>query len=113
MSVLNWSEWGDSNSRPHAPKARALPTALHPAIKLYHNLIVKHTKIALPYHINNMLCNVGLSFATGALSTHQPKINGLKLSSAFCSDKLLYSNHVTTPSFIKWCRGRDSNPHAT
>lgn len=25
-----WSEMGGSNSRPHAPKARALPAALHP-----------------------------------------------------------------------------------
>ena len=28
-----WSEWGDSNSRHPAPKAGALPTALHPVIK--------------------------------------------------------------------------------
>ena len=28
-----WSEWRDSNSRPPAPKAGALPTALHPVIK--------------------------------------------------------------------------------
>ena len=27
-----WSEWGDSNSRHLAPKASALPTALHPDI---------------------------------------------------------------------------------
>ena len=27
-----WSEWGDSNSRHLAPKASALPTALHPVI---------------------------------------------------------------------------------
>lgn len=26
----NWSEWRGSNPRPHAPKARALPTELHP-----------------------------------------------------------------------------------
>ena len=26
----SWSEWGDSNSRHPAPKAGALPTALHP-----------------------------------------------------------------------------------
>ena len=25
-----WSEWGDSNARPPAPKAGALPTAQHP-----------------------------------------------------------------------------------
>lgn len=29
-NCLSWSEWGDSNSQPHAPKARALPVALHP-----------------------------------------------------------------------------------
>ena len=29
-----WSEMGDSNSRHLAPKAGALPTALHPVIKL-------------------------------------------------------------------------------
>ena len=29
-----WSEWGDSNSRHLAPKASALPTALHPDIQL-------------------------------------------------------------------------------
>ena len=28
-----WSEWGDSNSRHLAPKASALPTALHPDMK--------------------------------------------------------------------------------
>ena len=31
---LQWSEMGDSNSRPDGPKAGALPTALHPVIKL-------------------------------------------------------------------------------
>ena len=30
-----WSEWGDSNSRHPAPKAGALPTALHPDMKLW------------------------------------------------------------------------------
>ena len=29
-----WSEWGDSNARPPAPKAGALPTAQHPDAKL-------------------------------------------------------------------------------
>ena len=28
-----WAEWGDSNSRHLAPKASALPTALHPDMK--------------------------------------------------------------------------------
>lgn len=27
---ISWSEWRDSNSRPPAPKAGALPTAQHP-----------------------------------------------------------------------------------
>ena len=31
-----WSEWGDSNSRHLAPKASALPTALHPVMKLFY-----------------------------------------------------------------------------
>ena len=31
--IIVWSEWGDSNSRHLAPKASALPTALHPVIK--------------------------------------------------------------------------------
>ena len=30
-----WSEWGDSNSRHLAPKASALPTALHPDMKFF------------------------------------------------------------------------------
>ena len=30
-----WSEMGDSNSRPDGPKAGALPTALHPDMKLW------------------------------------------------------------------------------
>ena len=30
-----WSEWGDSNSRHLAPKASALPTALHPVMKFF------------------------------------------------------------------------------
>ena len=30
-----WSEWGDSNSRHLAPKASALPTALHPDIQFF------------------------------------------------------------------------------
>ena len=28
--LIRWSEWGDSNARHPAPKAGALPTALHP-----------------------------------------------------------------------------------
>ena len=28
--IISWSEWRDSNSRHPAPKAGALPTALHP-----------------------------------------------------------------------------------
>ena len=28
--IIVWPEWGDSNSRHLAPKASALPTALHP-----------------------------------------------------------------------------------
>ena len=32
--IISWSEWGDSNSRHPAPKAGALPTALHPDIKV-------------------------------------------------------------------------------
>ena len=31
-----WSEWQDSNLRHPAPKAGALPTALHPVIKLFY-----------------------------------------------------------------------------
>ena len=31
--VVFWSEWGDSNSRHPAPKAGALPTALHPGMR--------------------------------------------------------------------------------
>ena len=33
--ILVWSGWRDSNSRPHGPKPRALPTALHPVIRDY------------------------------------------------------------------------------
>ena len=33
-----WSEWRDSNSRPPAPKAGALPTAQHPE-KHYHSIL--------------------------------------------------------------------------
>ena len=34
-----WSEWRDSNPRHPAPKAGALPTALHPGnIKLWHKI---------------------------------------------------------------------------
>ena len=29
---LSWSEWRDSNARPPAPKAGALPAGLHPEI---------------------------------------------------------------------------------
>ena len=29
-AMFYWSEWRDSNSRPHGPKPRALPAALHP-----------------------------------------------------------------------------------
>ena len=31
-----WSEMGDSNSRHLAPKASALPTALHPVMELFY-----------------------------------------------------------------------------
>ena len=34
-SAATWSEWGDSNSRHLAPKASALPTALHPDIQFF------------------------------------------------------------------------------
>ena len=34
--LVFWSEMGDSNSRHPAPKAGALPTALHPGIKLFY-----------------------------------------------------------------------------
>ena len=30
-----WSEWRDLNPRPHGPEPCALPTALHPEIRLY------------------------------------------------------------------------------
>ena len=33
--VLTWSEWRDLNPRHPAPKAGALPTALHPVIELF------------------------------------------------------------------------------
>ena len=33
--IFRWSEWRDSNSRPHGPEPCALPTALHPDMKLY------------------------------------------------------------------------------
>ena len=36
ITVLIWSEWQDSNLRHPAPKAGALPTALHPVIQLYY-----------------------------------------------------------------------------
>ena len=40
-----WSEWGDSNSRHPAPKAGALPTALHPDGGLgMENVIRRNTK---------------------------------------------------------------------
>ena len=32
--IIVWSEWRDSNSRPPAPKAGALPTAQHPDLAL-------------------------------------------------------------------------------
>ena len=35
VGSFSWSEWGNSNSRHLAPKASALPTALHPDMKLY------------------------------------------------------------------------------
>ena len=38
--IIVWSEWGDSNSRHLAPKASALPTALHPVIEFLD--VVKH-----------------------------------------------------------------------
>lgn len=31
--LQKWSEWQDSNLRPHGPKPRALPAALHPDIE--------------------------------------------------------------------------------
>src|SRR5699024_12136224 len=31
---ISWSEWRDSNSRPPAPKAGALPTAQHPGARV-------------------------------------------------------------------------------
>ena len=34
-----WLEWGDSNSRHPAPKAGALPTALHPGMRFWHGCL--------------------------------------------------------------------------
>ena len=45
--IIVWSEWRDSNSRPPAPKAGALPTAQHPDMRnretiiLYGNILCK------------------------------------------------------------------------
>ena len=51
---LLWSEWRDSNSRHPAPKAGALPTALHPVIfhtlPLYTTVNKKATGICLSLH---------------------------------------------------------------
>ena len=35
--IITWSEWRESNPRPHGPEPCALPTALHPdtALPLY------------------------------------------------------------------------------
>ena len=51
--VVFWSEWGDSNSRHPAPKAGALPTALHPVIQFFIRLVVfsqtrRATNFAIP-----------------------------------------------------------------
>ena len=48
-----WSEMGDSNSRHLAPKAGALPTALHPVIEFFIRLGVfsqtrRDTSFAIP-----------------------------------------------------------------
>ena len=48
--VFIWSEWRDSNSRPHAPKARTLPTAPHPdflTAKIVYNKLALHASIFL------------------------------------------------------------------
>ena len=42
LGVLQkWSGWRDSNSRPHGPKPRALPTALHP---VHHDALIYYNK---------------------------------------------------------------------
>ena len=51
-----WSECGDSNPGPHAPKAGALPAALHPVIEFFIRLGVfsqtrRDTNFAIPGYL--------------------------------------------------------------
>ncbi len=50
-----WSEWGDSNSRPLAPKASALPAALHPDMGIFTPLlrpIARHVSCQQPWRLS-------------------------------------------------------------
>ena len=51
-SATTWSEWGDSNSRHPAPKAGALPTALHPVITVH--LAKPLSIIQIFFHLSNV-----------------------------------------------------------
>ena len=50
--LYRWSEWRDLNPRHPAPKAGALPTALHPVIMLFHpagRILPKQARYQLRY----------------------------------------------------------------
>ena len=68
-----WSRWRDSNSRPHAPKARALPAALHRGI--FTALIFKRTVTTQRKELYLKLKTLSTTFFI-AKKTKPPKLSG-------------------------------------
>ena len=57
--LYRWSEWRDLNPRHPAPKAGALPTALHPVIMLFHpagRILPNHPRYQLRYTRIRLFC---------------------------------------------------------
>lgn len=58
------SGWQDSNLRPHAPKARILPTVLHPVSISFANIsnFFQTTKHFIDFFHKNLIFNISLCF---------------------------------------------------
>ena len=57
--LYKWSEWRDLNPRHPAPKAGALPTALHPVIELFNpagRILPNHPRYQLRYTRIRLFC---------------------------------------------------------
>lgn len=94
------SGWGDSNARPHAPKARALPTELHPVIvsedlsPSTHHSINSMLTLTTPHEMPTLL-DLGLFVTVWTISLEELRrpILGPTLLEIDCGENHLLSRH--------------------